>query len=78
VAARWVAAESWHSEQKSSTDGEGRYILELPYSDDRELLRDILRYGADVEVMGPEALRTKVSEALARAAVQYEDGGERR
>src|SRR4051812_6933226 len=43
VAARWVAAESWHPQQKSRHDGAGRYVLELPYSDDRELMRDILK-----------------------------------
>jgi predicted DNA-binding transcriptional regulator YafY len=71
VAARWVTAESWHPQQKSSGDAAGRYVLELPYSDDRELLRDILKYGPDVEVLGPEPLRAKVKEALATAAGQY-------
>ena len=40
-------------------------MLEVPYSDDRELLRDILKHGPDVEVLGPEALRARVREALA-------------
>ena len=29
----------------------------MPYSDDRELVMDILKYGPDVEVLEPEALR---------------------
>jgi predicted DNA-binding transcriptional regulator YafY len=72
LAARWVAAESWHPQQKSLTDADGSYVLELPYSDDRELLRDILKYGPDVEVLAPEALRSKIKEALATAAGQYD------
>ena len=71
VAARWVAAESWHPDQKAGYDPNGFYTLELPYSDDRELLRDILKYGPEVEVLAPEALRAKVKEAIARAARLY-------
>ncbi|MEA3155141.1 MAG: hypothetical protein QOK44_2730 [Betaproteobacteria bacterium] len=71
VAARWVAAESWHPDQKAGYDLNGFYTLQLPYSDDRELLRDILKYGPEVEVLGPEPLRAKVKEAIARAAGLY-------
>jgi predicted DNA-binding transcriptional regulator YafY len=71
VAARWVAAESWHPDQNAGYDPNGFYTLELPYSDDRELLRDILKYGPEVEVLGPEPLRAKVKEAIARAAGLY-------
>ena len=34
--------------------------LELPYYDDRELVVDVLRDGADVEVVGPAELRAAV------------------
>jgi predicted DNA-binding transcriptional regulator YafY len=70
VAARWVSAELWHPEQRS-IQANGCYVLEVPYSDDRELLRDILRYGGDVEVLEPPALRARVQEALAKALKQY-------
>lgn len=46
-------------------------MLEIPYSDDRELLMDILRHGADVEVLEPPQLRKRVAEALAEAARLY-------
>lgn len=65
---RWVAAEVWHPDQKGSFDSEGRYILELPFRDDRELVLDILRHGAEVEVLSPVALRRKVRTAHAAAA----------
>jgi predicted DNA-binding transcriptional regulator YafY len=71
VAARWVASETWHARQRSSYDAEGRYVLEVPYSDDRELLRDILKHGPDVEVLSPDSLREKVKSALAEAAKRY-------
>jgi predicted DNA-binding transcriptional regulator YafY len=73
VAARWVSAETWHPQQRSRFDADGRYVLELPYSDDRELLMDVLRHGADVEVMSPAGLRKKVRDALTDAAWRYDD-----
>jgi len=72
VAARWVAAESWHPKQRGRHEADGSYVLEVPYSDDRELLRDILKHGPDVEVLAPETLRTRVRNALEDAARRYQ------
>ncbi len=66
--ARWVATEQWHPKQQGRFDADGRYLLQLPYADHRELLMDILKYGADVEVLAPESLRRIVREEHARAA----------
>jgi len=71
TAARWVAAEEWHPKQKSRTEPDGAYVLEVPYSGDQELVMDILRHGADVEVLAPDKLRTRVKEALAAALKRY-------
>jgi predicted DNA-binding transcriptional regulator YafY len=57
--ARWVACEVWHAEQRGTFDARGRYCLELPYSDDRELIMDILRHGPEVEVLAPRELRQR-------------------
>jgi len=70
-AARWVAAQSWHPDQKSRFEENGSYVLEIPYANDRELLMEILKYGADVEVLAPASLRGRVAEALAQAASRY-------
>jgi predicted DNA-binding transcriptional regulator YafY len=69
--ARWVAGETWHPSQKASFDTSGHYLLEIPYRDHRELMMDILKYGSDVEVLSPKALRVAVVTALADAAVKY-------
>ncbi len=71
VRARWVSTESWHPQQKGSFDDKGRYLLEVPYADDRELIMDILKYGPDVEVVGPASLREKVAKRLVEASKQY-------
>jgi len=66
--ARWVASENWHGQQISEFDAQGNYILEVPYSDDRELMLDIMRHGGHVEVLSPKDLRKKVAQAHADAA----------
>jgi predicted DNA-binding transcriptional regulator YafY len=69
--ARWVEREQWHPDQQSSHDAQGNYILKVPYSDERELMGDILRHGAEVEVIAPPALRQKVQNAIAQAFKKY-------
>jgi predicted DNA-binding transcriptional regulator YafY len=71
VATRWVAAQRWHKRQRAQWEPDGSYVLEVPYAHDRELVMDILRYGPEVEVLGPPALRERVAEQLAAAAKRY-------
>ena len=49
-------------------------LLEFPYSDDRELLMDILKYGPDCEVLAPWALRTRAGQSLEKALQAYRQG----
>jgi predicted DNA-binding transcriptional regulator YafY len=69
--ARWVGSEHWHPKQKGHFDEAGRYTLEIPYADHRELIMDILKYGGDVEVLSPESLRQQVRAEHERAAKTY-------
>ncbi len=70
-AARWVSAQSWHPKQRARFDADGSYVLELPYADDRELLMEVMKYGADVEVLAPDSLRRRAAASLAKAAQRY-------
>ncbi len=70
-AARWVSAQNWHPEQRTRVEKDGSYLLEVPYAHDRELVMEILKYGADVEVVGPAALRERVATVLTQAARRY-------
>ena len=70
-AARWVAAEKWHTRQKSRFEEDGSYLLEVPYAEEQELVMDLLRYGADVEVLEPAPLRERVTAALTAALARY-------
>lgn len=69
--ARWVADESWHPQQEGQWLADGRYELRIPYADPRELLGEILRNGAEVEVVEPQELIDLVRNSLEHAAVQY-------
>jgi len=71
--ARWVAAERWHAAQDGCFLEDGRYQLTVPYSDDPELVMDILKYGPDCQVLAPADLREKVRQLLQAAAARYGD-----
>ena len=70
--AKWVANEKWHPQQKGQLALDGSYELSIPYNNARELTMDILKYGPDVEVLKPEALRNQVQEYLQEALAQYQ------
>ena len=72
--ARWISAQIWHPKQRTRIEKDGSYVLEVPYSADRELVMEVLKYGDDVEVVGPAALRRRVGEALSSAARRYKEG----
>jgi predicted DNA-binding transcriptional regulator YafY len=70
-AARWVADQQWHPRQTQHWLADGRLELRIPYGADTELIMDILRYGPDVEVVEPTALRNAVKERLSQAVALY-------
>jgi predicted DNA-binding transcriptional regulator YafY len=70
--APWVISSVWHPHQKLESLSDGRVLLRVPYSHEKELLMDILRHGADVEVLAPESLRRRIAETLASAASLYQ------
>ena len=70
--ARWVSRETWHPEQIGTPQLDGTYLLQFPYSQEPELVMDILKYGADVQVLAPESLRQAVAEKLRAAARLYD------
>jgi predicted DNA-binding transcriptional regulator YafY len=69
--ARYVSNEEWHPKQKVKWLPDGRYQLEVPYASEKELAMDILKHGAEVEVVGPKPLRDEISRRLKEAAAQY-------
>lgn len=69
--ARWVSNERWHPNQKGRHLDDGSYELKIPYSNDTELLMDILRYGAEVKVVAPTTLARRVSNEIENMKLAY-------
>ena len=69
--ARYVSQEEWHPKQRTKWLADGSYQLEVPYSSEKELAMDILKHGAEVEVVGPRPLRDDIARRLGAAAVRY-------
>ena len=69
--ARWISRETWHPEQSSNYDHDDFYILRVPYSQDTELVMDILKYAAAVEVLEPPELRARVKQRIAKMQALY-------
>jgi predicted DNA-binding transcriptional regulator YafY len=69
--APWVRSETWHKDQVGESTEDGGFLLTVPYSDPRELVLEILRYGPDVRVLEPPELQQEVAKRLRAAADQY-------
>lgn len=70
-AAQWVSGEEWHPKQKARWLDDGRYELQVPYSDPTELAMDILRHGDTVTVTGDKALAQAIKARLRSALALY-------
>jgi predicted DNA-binding transcriptional regulator YafY len=70
--ARWVAEETWHPDQQGRFEKDGSWLLEVPFSSPRELIMDVMRYGGEVEVLGPEFLRDAVAGEIRRTSKIYD------
>lgn len=69
--ARWVSREVWHPQQDGKLQLDGTYLLRFPYAAEPELVMDILKYGPDVQVLGPDSLKQAVASQLRAAAALY-------
>jgi predicted DNA-binding transcriptional regulator YafY len=69
--ARWVSRETWHPRQSSEYDDDGYYLLSVPYSQDTELVMEILKYADEVEVLEPPELRRRVADRVEATRALY-------
>jgi predicted DNA-binding transcriptional regulator YafY len=75
-AAQWVANEEWHPQQKARWLKDGRYELQVPYSEPTELVMDILRHGDSVVVTADKALAGLIRGRLQGALASYADASD--
>ena len=69
--AKWVSDEKWHPSQQGRWLDDGAYELSVPYREPRELIMDVMRHGADVEVVAPTELRDAVERSLRATLRRY-------
>jgi predicted DNA-binding transcriptional regulator YafY len=72
--ARWVREQVWHPAQEVLTRADGSIELSFPVADFREVKMKILQFGADVQVLTPEALRNEIGEEVERLHAMYRPG----
>jgi proteasome accessory factor C len=65
------ADEQWHPQQEGKFLPGGSYELCIPYANETELIMDILKHGAAVEVIAPESLRQAILLNLRQAQENY-------
>lgn len=68
---RWVKEQLWHKKQETKWDGENRLTLTIPVSDFREIKREVLKFGSEVEVLEPEELRAEVKKEIEKMGKNY-------
>ncbi len=68
--ARYVAMEEWHPRQRARWEKNGCYVLEVPFSSETELMMEILKFGAECEVVSPAALKEAVRQRHLAAAAR--------
>lgn len=62
--AQWSSRIIWHEKQKTWWSDDGWFHVTFPFTDDREVISDILALLPDVKVIGPVSLKKKLSEVL--------------
>ncbi|MBI5016884.1 MAG: WYL domain-containing protein [Deltaproteobacteria bacterium] len=67
----WIREQVWHPAQTLRPLPDGGVELTVPAADLREVKMKVLSFGADVEVIGPEELRSQVAEEAERLAALY-------
>lgn len=68
---KWIKTQVWYKGQKITIMKDGSVELTFPVVSYREITMDILRHGADVEVLKPETLRKKIREEAEKITKIY-------
>jgi predicted DNA-binding transcriptional regulator YafY len=67
----WVAEQEWHEAQQVTREKDGSLRLTFPVSGFVEVIREILKFGAGVEVLAPRELREAIQEEIGRMGRLY-------
>jgi len=68
---RWIKNQIWHKDQKTRFLKDGSLELSFPVTDFFEVQMEILKHGADVEVIKPKSLRQLIKTEAEKIAKIY-------
>ncbi len=69
--APWIVEQVWHPTQEIAHDTHGNLCLEFPVADFREIKREILKFGSQVEVLSPPELCAEIKDEIKRMDKLY-------
>ena len=69
--APWVAEQVWHPDQQAVPEPGGSIRLSFPVADFREVRREVLKYGSQVEVISPDGLRDELRHEIEKMTALY-------
>jgi predicted DNA-binding transcriptional regulator YafY len=69
--ASWIMEQVWHPRQKLTEDADGSLRLTFPVADFKEIKREILRYGSQIEVIYPKEMREEVKKEITKMQKIY-------
>ena len=67
----WLSEQVWHSGQEITRNEDGSICLKFPVADFREVRREILKYGAEAEVLSPPELREEIKREIEKMTNVY-------
>jgi predicted DNA-binding transcriptional regulator YafY len=67
----WISEQIWFRGQEVSINADGSVCLKFPVADFREVRREILKYGASVEVLSPQELRKEIKTEINKMTKVY-------
>lgn len=69
--ADWISEQIWHSGQEIYPNEDGSICVKFPVADFREIRREIMKYGGDVEVLSPPQLREEIRSEIEKLRKIY-------
>jgi predicted DNA-binding transcriptional regulator YafY len=69
--AEWISEQVWHAGQEAYPNEDGSICLKFPVADFREVRGEILKYGANVEVLSPLKLRDEIKNEIEKMSRLY-------
>jgi len=71
IASKYINSQPFHESQKIIEEDENRTIFELFALVSEELIRELLSYGGDVQVLEPEGLKNELINRIQKMMVNY-------